>query len=145
MKKIILGILISITLSAFTFAVPSDANNRNEKNWSSISYETIPIHKVLDSKDAYIIIYAKHKVGVGQTVIPKKWAKFTPGESRKLTLRKLPNGKLKSFMTVVKKEGNFHKVILTIPMDKKNSVWGVADYRKQIEGTDKETLEELEM
>lgn len=145
MKKIILAILIAITTVCSAIAVPADRNVRNEENWSSISYVNVPVYKVLDSKDAYIVIYAKNKVGVGQTVIPKKWAKYVPGEARKLKIRKLQNGKLKSFMTIVKKDGEFQKVLLTIPMDMRNSVWGVADSRKSIEGADKETLEELEL
>jgi len=48
-------------------------------------------------------------------------------------------------MTVVKKEGEFHRVILTVPMNKKMSVWGNTTSRKSIEGADKDTLEELEL
>ena len=48
-------------------------------------------------------------------------------------------------MTVVKKDGEFKKVILTIPTDMRNPVWGVVNTGKQLEGTDKDTLEELEL
>ena len=145
MKKVILSILITFLAVCSSFAVPADRNIRNEANWSTLSYENVPVYKVFDSKEAYVIIYEKNKVGVGETVIPKKWAKFVPGESRKLHIRKLPGGKLKSFMTVVKKEGNFHRVILTVPLNKKMSIWGNTTSRKSIEGADKDTLEELEL
>lgn len=145
MKKVILSILITFVAVCSSFAVPADRNVRNEANWSTLSYENVPVYKVYDSKEAYVVIYEKNKVGVGETVIPKKWAKFVPGESRKLHLRKLPGGKLKSFMTIVKKDGEFKKVILTIPTDMRNPVWGVVNPGKQLEGSDKDTLEELEL
>lgn len=145
MKKVILSILITFAAVCSSFAVPADRNVRNEENWSTLSYENVPVYKVYDSKEAYVVIYEKNKVGVGETVIPKKWAKFVSGESRKLHLRKLPGGKLKSFMTIVKKDGEFKKVILTIPTDMRNPVWGVVNPGKQLEGTDKDTLEELEL
>ena len=52
---------------------------------------------------------------------------------------------LVQFMTIVKKGGEFHRVILTLPMSKQNSIWGLADYHKDIEGSDKQTLEELDL
>ena len=94
MKKVILSILITFVAVCSSFAVPADRNVRNEANWSTLSYENVPVYKVFDSKEAYVVIYEKNKVGVGETVIPKKWAKFVPGESRKLHIRKLPGGKL---------------------------------------------------
>ena len=47
-------------------------------------------------------------------------------------------------MTVVKDGGEFKRVILSIPMDKTNSIWGLVDTRKNLEGADKDTLEDLE-
>ena len=44
---------------------------------------------------------------------------------------------------VVKKNGEFHRVVLSLPLKKDNALWGVVDYSKPLEGTDKETLEEL--
>ena len=46
-------------------------------------------------------------------------------------------------MTVVKDDDGFKRVILSIPMNKSNSIWGVANTRKSMEGSDKETLEDL--
>ena len=89
-------------------------------------------------------MYQKNKIGIGKTVIPKKWAKGNTENPRKLKFRNttLANG---AYMSVVKKDGEFHRVILTLPMNKQNSIWGVADYHKEIEGSDKDTLEELDL
>ena len=145
MKKLLCAIAIAIAAVTASFAVPVAYNETSEKNWSELSYIQVPIYKILDSKEAYIIIYAKNKVGVGKTVIPKKWNKSSPDNPRKLQIRELKTGKVKPFMTVIKKSGEFHKVILTIPVDKKNSTWGVVDYHKKVEGSDKDTLEEIEL
>ena len=46
-------------------------------------------------------------------------------------------------MTVVKDNGEFKRVILSIPMNKMNTIWGVADTRGSMQGSDKESLEDL--
>ena len=98
----------------------------------------------MESRDGYVVIYQKNKVGVGTTVIPKSWATPTKDSPRKLKLRKIKNPN-ESFMTIVKKGSEFHRVILTMPLEKNNSLWGVVDYSLKVEGTDKDTLEELDL
>ena len=141
MKKLflLLALVTSISFSAFA------AENKNGGNSSSISYYNVPILKIYDGKDGYVVIYQKNKTGVGTTVIPKKWLEGNPDNPRKLKLRKLEKGLLEPFMTVVKKDGQFLRVILTLPMSKQNSIWGVLDQNQRLEGTDKDTLEELEL
>lgn len=145
MKKIILALLIAVT-AVFSISAKSVAyKETSEDNWSSISYTNVPILKILDSREAYVVIYQKNKIGVGQTVIPKKWTKGDPENPRKLKIRNLGTGKLKPFLTVVKKDGEFHHVILTVPANRQNSAWGVISYKNTVPDTDKETLEELEL
>ena len=48
-------------------------------------------------------------------------------------------------MTVVKKGGEFHHVVLTIPMNKNDPVWGILENGADAGNADKEVLEELEM
>lgn len=144
MKKLIAILFIAAAMLARTFAVPVAYNESSEENWSSISYRNVPILKILDSKDGYVVLYQKGKIGTGRTVIPKSWNRGNPENPRKLKVRFLPGGKLKSFMTVVKKNGEFHHVVLTVPENRNDSVWGVISYRQSVEGTDKETLEDLE-
>lgn len=144
MKKLILVILAAFTVTVSAFAKPVAYNETSEENWSTMSYRNVQIVKILDSKDGYVVIYQKGKYGVGETVIPKSWAKGSPESPRKLKIRFLTGGKLKSFMSIVKKDGEFHHVVLTIPSNRNDSVWGVISYKQSVEGTDKETLEEIE-
>lgn len=148
MKKILLVLALFTVFSGLLFAAENTKDSgtsfeRTEGKWSDISYVNVPILKILEGKNAYSIIYQKNQVGVGSVVIPKAWAKGSTDSPRKLKFRKVRSG-YNSFMTVIKDEGEFKRVILSVPMNKSDSIWGVADYRKPMEGEDKETLEELE-
>lgn len=146
MKKII---LLFTFLTIFSFSLAAQSTNtvsspeKTDSKWSSISYVNVPILKIMEGKDGYVIIYQKNKTGIGNVVIPKKWAKGDTKNPRKLKFRKVTNN-VNSFMTVVKKDGEFLRVILSVPMSKQVSIWGLADTRQGLEGADKDTLEDLE-
>ena len=147
MKKLLLILTLLSVFAVSVFAAEQDTKTNNEKDeskWTTLSYVNVPILKIMEGKDGYAVIYQKNRHGVGSTVIPKSWAKGNAKNPRKLKFR---NSKLNntSYMTVVKDGDEFKRVILTIPMNKSNPVWGVIDYRKTMEGTDKDSLEELEL
>ena len=146
MKKIF---LITILFSLFTcsalFAENADLSHpKDESKWSDFTYVTAPVLKVLEAKEYYVIIYQKKYAGTATTVIPKSWTQFKKDTPRKLKFRNIKNPG-DSFITVVKKGGEFYKVILSIPMKKNNNLWGVVSSDKHFEGADKETLEELDL
>ena len=136
MKKLL--VLFAI-LTAFSVAAFAE-EEKSSDGWSPLSYVNIPVLKVLEGTEGYVVIYQKNHTGVGNTVIPKAWAKGDVENPKKLKFRKLKPGLLKPYMTVVKKDGEFHRVILTLPMNKSHEVWGST---RNIEGADKDTLEEL--
>ncbi len=142
MKRIIIALLALATLATAAFAVPVAYNETSEKNWSSMSYDYVPVYKVLEGKEGFVVIYQKGKYGVGNTTLPKKWIHGTSEEGPKLRIRNLPAGKLKPFLTVVKNDGEFKYVILTMPQRKSNAAWGVVANGVPLE-TDKDTLESL--
>ena len=92
-------------------------------NISSISYRNARIYKILDSKDAYIVLYEKGSTQVGTTIIPKSWAKDQP---RALLFRNKP-AELDPYMTVMYQNGEFYKIWITVSPNRLNSVWGVAN------------------
>ncbi|MCQ2589338.1 MAG: hypothetical protein MJ179_02835 [Treponema sp.] len=145
MKKFIAVVLGALLVFGAIFAADSNVKTnpeRDESKWTDLSYENAPILKILDGKDGYVVIYQKNKIGVGQTVIPKKWANGTPDAPRKLKFRNTKNPQ-EAFITIVKKGSEFKRVILTIPMSKRNALWGVVDYSVPLEGTDKENLDDV--
>ena len=146
MKKILMILALLSVFSAALFAENSSSASapaRTEGKWTDISYVNVPVLKILEGKDGYVIIYQKNRAGVGNVIIPKKWAHGTPEAPRKLKFRAVKTS-LGSYMTVVKDAGEFKRVILSIPMNKNNSIWGMVDSRKNLEGADKDTLEDLE-
>lgn len=145
MKKIFLiTILLSIFASiSFAQGTPVTAE-KNESKWSNLSYYNVPVLKVLEAKDGFVVIYQKDIIGTASVIIPKKWFKGTPDAPRKLKIRNIKNPN-ESYMTIVKKSGEFHRVILTIPTNKNNTIWGLVDASRPLEGLDKETLEELDL
>ena len=147
MKKILIVLALFAVFSAVLFAEKNNKSTtpeRTEGKWTEISYVNVPVLKVLEGKDGYVVIYQKNKTGVGNVILPKKWAHGTEENPRKLKFRAV-NTSLGAYMTVVKDAGEFKRVILSIPMDKNNSIWGMVDSRKNLEGADKDTLEELEL
>lgn len=140
MKKLFLILILISAVFTGLFAAESSSQTADD-GWSTFSYENIPVLKVMESREGYVIIYQKNKVGIGSTVIPKTWAKGTPDNPRKLKIRKLEPGVVKPFMTIIKKEGNFHRVYLTIPMNKSDALWG--SVKEITEGLDKENLDDV--
>ncbi len=146
MKKLILIFALASIFSFSIFAQEESSSNikieRNEEKWSTMSYVNVPVLKILEDKDAYVVIYQKNRMGTGNTVIPKKWVHGTKESPSKLRLRSSKYA-YNSTMTIVKDNGEFVRVILTAPLSRSNSIWGVVARGKQLEGTDKDTLEEL--
>ena len=139
MKKILLCILAAVCLS-LTVSAEESASKQiwdHGDNKSKMSYENYEIYRIFDAKDAYVVLYAQNGIKIGKCVVPKSWAKSMP---RKLQFRRKPAG-LNPYMTVIKEEGSFLKVWLTIPPSKLDSIWGFIPAGSKVEGSDAETLE----
>ena len=125
---------------ALSFILPLCAQENARQSKSTLSYENIPVYKVLDGRDGYVVMYAKYGAAVGETVLPKAWSASSVEKPAKLVFRSIPVS-INPYMTVVKKDGNFYKVILSVNHSRTNAVWGVVANGRTLEGTDKETLE----
>ena len=146
MKKFLFIFALASIFSFSIFAQEESGSNikieRNEEKWSTLTYVNVPVLKILEDKDAYVVVYQKNRIGTANTVIPKKWVRGTKDSPSKLRLRtsKFANN---ATLTVVKDKGEFKSVILTAPLSRSNPIWGVVARGKKLEGTDKDTLEEL--
>ena len=141
MKKILAAALLAVLLVLPTFAEDSAEKTKpiwdHGDNVSELSYQNVKIYRILDQKDSYVVLYAKNGVGIGQAVVPKKWFKESP---RKLSFRTKPST-ISPYMTVIKKNGEFYKVWLTLPLSRNDSTWGVVEDGVTVNGTDAESLE----
>lgn len=129
-RKGILFIVFSALMALPALAQDTKAN---------ISYMSAPIYKVLDSTNAYVVFYGKYGAEIGIVTIPKKWSKWQKDQPRKLVIREMPR-KMSPYITVVKKDDKFLKVMLTIPTDHNNRVWGIAD-NKKVDQSEPESIE----
>ena len=114
---------------------------------SDVTYFSVPVLKVLDSRDAYIVIYQKNKIGTGTVLLPKSWTLPTKSGDQpvKLRLRQV-NTMNEAYFSVYKRNGEFYRAVLNVPMKKTNPIWGIVDQKNsKLEGADKDTLEELEL
>ena len=151
MKKIlvVLALISVFTMSVFAQETESQkstgsAVERDESKWTDLSYVNIPVLKIMESNDGYVVLYQKNICGVGRTVVPKAWAKGSPETPRRLKFRNVKSEN-EAYMTVLKKGGEFKCVVINVPMNKSSYIWGVVDRGIQLEGVDKASLEELEL
>ena len=140
MKK--LFILSALLCAGFLFSASAKekADYKYEYQESTVTYHNVQIYKILDHKDAFIVMYAKGHQDVGTVTLPKKWYSSASRVDTKLSFRALPKG-MAPYMTVINREGSFERVLLTIPVSRANPVWGVADNGVKVEDADKDTLE----
>lgn len=142
-KSLIIGLITTVLSCGLIFSVAAqesadkpEPSYKKEFHESEMSYRNVVVYKVLDQKDAYIVMYAKGHREVGNVVVPKKWYKSSP---KKLAFRKLATG-MSPYMTVLYRNGEFEQVILTMPVSRADAAWGVADSNVQV-NADIETLE----
>lgn len=135
MKRFLFAALMIFTTISFT-AVAQDSEKsvrpqyKYEYQEAKISYHNVRVYKVLDHREAYIVMYARGRE-VGTAVIPKRWYNEHP---RKLAFRSLP-ANMDPYMTVITKEGEFNYVILTMPVHRGNPAWGVADSNQEVDAS----------
>ena len=114
MKKLLLCLAFFAIFATNIFAQNSNITpEKDESKWSDMTYVTVPVLKILEAREAYVVIYQKNKIGTASIVIPKRWAKGTADSPRKLKTRFVRHTQ-DSYMTVVKKNGEFARVILSL-------------------------------
>ena len=136
LKKIIFTLALAAVAFSPLFAQEKKGGHRK----SDISYYSAPIYKILDSSKAYVVIYGKAHNKMGTVTIPKDWARNRPGEVKKLTVRGLPT-KLNPYITIVKRSGEFEKVLLTVPSNHNSNIWGRANETKVEDVSGLESIE----
>ena len=128
MKKFFVISALLLVASLFTVSA-EERGYKYEYQESNLTYKNVIVYKVLDHRDAYVVMYAKGHREVGNVTIPKKWYKES---QHKLAFRTLPAG-MSPYMTVLYKSGEFSQVILTMPVNRGDSTWGIADSNVQVD------------
>lgn len=137
MKKLLLALIMAAGI-----VLPVLAQEATKPIWdngdnvSNLTYRNVQVYKVYEQLDSYIVLYEKQSTEIGQVVIPKKWA--TGNVDRKLVFHEKVK-KIGSYMSVFYKDGEFYKVILNVPQNRADAVWGIAPNGTQVD-TNVETL-----
>lgn len=131
------GLLFTVLCAVIAFSAMAESKGGHTK--ADISYTNVPVYKIFDSRDYYVVLYGKYGAKMGTVTIPKAWAKWQKDEPRKLTFRDLP-AKIGPYMTIVKKDNEFLKVILTVPVNHNDRLWGVINENK-VDRSEKSTIE----
>ena len=140
MKKLFILSALLCAGVLFSASAKEKADYKYEFQESEVSYRNVQIYKVLDHKDAFIVMYAKGRRTVGTVSLPKKWYSSSARADTKLSMRPLPKG-MNPYMTVIYRGGEFERVLLTMPISRADAVWGVADSTVKIDDADKDTLD----
>ena len=77
MKKFFVISALLLAASLFTVSA-EDREYKYEYQESNLTYKNVTVYKVLDHREAYVVMYAKGHREVGNVTIPKKWYKESP-------------------------------------------------------------------
>ncbi|MBQ0051754.1 MAG: hypothetical protein KBT11_06795 [Treponema sp.] len=138
-KSFILSALILVGV-LFAAAAKDPADFKYPYQEAEITYHNVIVYKILDHKDAYIVTYAKGHRDAATVTVPKKWYSSSANVNSKLSFRPLPKN-MDPYMTVIRRGEGFERVILTLPVSRADSVWGVADSSYVVNDADKDSLE----
>ncbi len=133
MKKIVMSLALLVLVS-----LPFFAQSANQES-GSFTYFNVPVLRVYEHNDAYLVLYSRTGTKMGQVALPKEWFRYN--SSNHSRIRALP-ARLNPYMTVIYKDGQFYKVYLNMPTDRSNSAWSVLSANIDISSKiNKETLE----
>lgn len=132
-------ILSALILVGILFGAAAQNSQQREYKYpfqeSEVSYHNVTVYKVLDQKEAYIVIYAKGHRETGTVKVPKEWYSSSVNQDSKLNFRALPK-QMAPYMTVITRSGSFERVILNLPTSHADSVWGVASAGTSVDNID---------
>lgn len=131
MKKLLFALVLAVGMVAVAVAqgTTTKAIWDHGDNVSAISYQTFVVSRVYVSNDAYTVLYEKDGYKIGKVSIPRNWEYQGVGTEAHKTHKLFFRNKIRTIdnlMTIFYKNGEFFKVMLTLPRDKGDPVWAVA-------------------
>lgn len=140
MKKGIIIVLLFVLFASCMYAQDSAIKDEYK---SDLTYISVPVFRTYDQRQAYVVMFQRNGNAIGQVLLPKQWFKMDPEtKEKKGYLRSLPK-LLNPYMTVVYKGGEFHHVVLYMPINRNDSHWSVIV--PDIELVDKMNLDTIEI
>lgn len=90
---------------------------------SSKSYVNVPILKVYEHREAYVVAYVNNNNKIQYVSVPKVWFKQGTPE-KKAEVRALQKN-LSPYMTICFDDGEFYFIYISMPVSKLDTAWGV--------------------
>lgn len=117
MKKVCFIAVLLLLCVSFSFA---------EKKFEAgtTSYVNVPILKIYDHPDYYIVTYRKNGLDIGQTSIPKEW--FRQGSPERKGKFRSTVGNVNPYITLWFSEGEFFSIYINVSPNRADNIWGVA-------------------
>lgn len=119
MKKIAALVLV-IILFSLSFVVAETPEKLVE---GSFSYVNVPVIKVLEQRDNYIVYYRQFGSKIGCVSIPRAW--FKQGQADRKGFVKPLAKHVEPYISIFFENGEFVRLNLNVPNNKLDSVWGV--------------------
>jgi len=134
MKRIFVILMITCTTLVFAQSTTTSSDSVAAKNTisskeipadklSNTTYQLVPIVKIYEVKDAYLVFYQSGEWDIAKVAFPKEW--FKQGDTRG-TMRNTPP-KLDAFLTIFYTDGKFSNATISAPFNVQNSIWGVLE------------------
>ena len=117
MKKFCLIAILLLVCVSFAFT---------EKKFDpgTTSYVNVPILKIYDHPEYYIITYRKNGLDLGQTSVPKEW--FRQGSPERKGKFRSIIGNVNPYITLWFSNGEFFSIYVNVSSNRADNVWGVA-------------------
>lgn len=119
MKKTAALVLVIVLLS-ITFAAAEAPQRLVE---GSFSYVNVPILKIMEQRDNYVVYYRQFGTKIGCVSIPREW--FKQGQADRKGYVKPLAKNVEPYVSVFFEDGEFVRLNLNVPNNKMDSVWGV--------------------
>lgn len=125
MKKICFIAVLLLICVSFSFA-------QKEVKTSTMSYVNVPILKIVDHPQYYIITYRKNGLDLGQTSVPKEW--FKQGSSEKKGKFRNIVGNSNSYITLWfnDQDDSFEYIYINLTTNALDDIWGVTHASQKI-------------
>lgn len=112
------NMLLAAVLLMCAVSVLSAAELESE---SEYYYINVPVVKVLQHQDGYVVIYRQAGYKIGSTVIPMKWFKAPENKAQLGYIDKA----LGPYLTVYYKGPDIERIKLNVPPRRDDPVWGI--------------------
>lgn len=115
------AVLIFVVMLLCAVSVTAETPERLVEG--SFTYVNVPVLKVMEQRDNYVVYYRKFGTKIGCVSIPREW--FKQGQSGRKGFVKPLAKNVEPYISIFFEDGEFVRLNLNVPNNKSDKVWGV--------------------